>query len=224
MPVWLSTGKAGNAHRPSVAATIYSDDHGQTWHASAIAVHDTPETIVPNETTAVELADGRVLLNVRSESKANRRLLTTSPDGARHWSKPIFHDQLLEPICEASMARLSTAPPSDRNRLLFSNPDTLDPLPGQQAIPGKNRLRKNLTVKLSDDEGQTWPVAKTLEPGLSGYSDLAVGPDGTIYDFYESSSKDGNIYQTARLVLARFNLEWLTDGRDTLPASSKPRD
>jgi sialidase-1 len=28
VPVWLSTGTGGNAHRPSVTATIYSDDQG----------------------------------------------------------------------------------------------------------------------------------------------------------------------------------------------------
>jgi sialidase-1 len=38
VPVWLSTGTGGNAHRPSVTATIYSDDQGQTWKAGEIAV------------------------------------------------------------------------------------------------------------------------------------------------------------------------------------------
>ena len=33
VPVWLSTGTGGNAHRPSVTATIYSDDAGKTWKA-----------------------------------------------------------------------------------------------------------------------------------------------------------------------------------------------
>jgi sialidase-1 len=221
VPIWMSTGTGGHAHRPSVTATIYSDDHGRTWNRGAIAVPNTPEFVFPNETAAVELADGRVMLNVRSESKANRRLVTISPDGVSAWSKPEFHDALREPICQASLARLSQAPPSDRNRLLFANPDNLDPLPGQEAVPGKGRLRKNLSIKLSYDEGRTWPVSKPLEPGLSGYSDLAVGPDGTIYCFYESASTDGNIYRTGRLVLARLNLPWLTDGRDTLPASKE---
>ena len=160
VPVWLSTGTGGHGHRPSVTATIYSDDHGRTWQRGDIAVPDTSEFIFPNETAAVELADGRVMLNVRSESKENRRLITISPDGASGWSKPFFHDELLEPICEASMARLSLFPPSDRNRLLFSNPDTLEPRPGERAVPGKNRMRKNVSVKLSYDEGRTWPVTK----------------------------------------------------------------
>jgi sialidase-1 len=221
VPVWLSTATGGHGHRPSVVATIYSDDHGRTWQRGEIAVPNTSEFIYPNETAAVELADGRVMLNVRSESKANRRLITTSPDGAGAWSPPVFHDQLREPICAASMARLSLDPPSDRNRLLFSNPDTLDALPGQRAVPGKSRVRKDVTVKLSYDEGQTWPVTKRLENGLSGYSDLAVGPDGTIYCFYECASTDGNVYRSGNLTLAWFNLRWLTDGHDLLPETTE---
>ena len=76
-------------------------------------------------------------------------------------------------------------------------------------------MRKNVSVKLSYDEGGTWPVQKTLEPGFSGYSDLAVTRDGTILCFYERGSTDGeNVYKTGSLTVARFNLEWLTDGKD----------
>ena len=47
VPVWLSLGTGGHAHRPSVTATIYSDDHGRTWKRGDIAVPDTPEFINP---------------------------------------------------------------------------------------------------------------------------------------------------------------------------------
>jgi sialidase-1 len=58
-------------------------------------------------------------------------------------------------------------------------------------------------------------VARTLEPGMSGYSDLAVGPNGTIYGLYERGSTDGkNHYATRSLTLARFNLEWLMGGKE----------
>ena len=40
-----------------------------------------------------------------------------------------------------------------------------------KAKPGMSRDRKNLSIKLSYDEGQTWPVNKALEPGYSAYSD-----------------------------------------------------
>jgi sialidase-1 len=217
VPVWLSTGTGGHAHRPSVTSTIYSDDHGQTWHRGDIAVPNTPEWVFPNETVAVELADGRVLLNVRTESKDHRRLIVTSPDGATRWSSPKFDEALREPICMASIVRVSQKP-QGRNRLVFANPDNLARRDGKEA-PGKSRDRVNLSIKLSYDEAATWPVNKVLEPGYSGYSDLAVLPDGTILCFYEhgrkpkAEEKKANDY--AGLKIARFNLEWLTDGQDS---------
>jgi sialidase-1 len=216
VPVWMSTGTGGHAHRPSVVATVYSDDHGKTWQRGAIAVPNTDTWIFPNETVIVELADGRVMLNARSESKEHRRLITVSPDGATDWTPPRFDPALLEPICMGSIVRLSQQPASDKNRILFVNPDNLSRADGKEE-PGKTRDRKNVSVKISYDEGQTWPVTKALEPAYSGYSDVAVLPDGTILCLYESGSVDGkNHYLTRALVLARFNLEWVTDGRDSL--------
>jgi sialidase-1 len=218
VPVWMSTGTGGHAHRPSVTATIYSDDHGRTWQAGDIAVPNTDEWIFPNETVVVELADGRVMLNVRTESPVHRRLVTISPDGASGWSKPRFDDALREPICMASIIRYSTEADGDKNRIVFANPDNLERLDGK-TIPGKSRDRKNLSLKLSYDEGQTWPVNKVLESGYSAYSDLAVLPDGTILCLYErghpSDAAKKKMSSYVYLTLARFNLEWLTDGRDS---------
>jgi sialidase-1 len=212
VPIWLSTGTGGNAHRPSVTATIYSDDQGKTWHAGDIAVPCTDEWINPNETVAIELADGSVMLNVRSESKAHRRLVTTSKDGATGWSTPKFDDALLEPICMGAIVRYSLAKDGGKDRILFSNPDNLSRADGKEE-PGKNRDRKNVSVKLSYDEGKTWAVTKPIEPGPSMYSDLAVTKSGTILCFYGRGDKPG--FAGGSLRVARFNLEWLTDGKDS---------
>jgi len=215
VPIWISTGTGGNAHRPSVTATIYSDNHGKSWKAGEIAVPDTEEWIFPNETVLVELADGRVMLNVRSESLAHRRLVTTSPDGATDWSKPRFDDALLEPICMASIVRVSGGKAGEKTRIAFANPHNLE-RDDQKAAAGKSRDRKNLSIKMSYDEGQTWPVSKSLESGWSGYSDLAVLPNGTILCFYERGSSDNkSSTRTTQLTVARFNLEWLTGGKDS---------
>jgi sialidase-1 len=223
VPVWLSTGTGGNAHRPSVTATIFSDDAGATWQAGEIAVPCNEEWINPNESVAVELADGRVMLNARSESRAHRRLVTTSSDGATGWSTPRFDDALLEPICMAGIVRYSLATGGGKNRLLFSNPHNLERVDGRSE-PGKSRDRKNVSIKLSYDEGQTWPVNKSIEPGLSMYSDLAVTKSGAILCFYGSqgNSTGLNTFAGGRLTLARFNLEWLTDGKDSaVPPKAK---
>ncbi len=215
VPVWLSTGTGGNAHRPSVTATIFSDDAGKTWQAGNIAVPDTAAWINPNETVAIELNDGRVMLNVRNESKAHRRLVTTSPDGATGWSTPRFDDALLEPICMGGIVRYRHG---GQNLILFSNPHNLDKEKGQPE-PGKSRDRKNVSVKISRDEGQTWSVHKSIEPGPSMYSDIAVTRAGTILCFYGRSGDNQGMaaFAGGRLTVARFNLEWLADGKATQP-------
>lgn len=212
VPVWLSTAKGRNPHHPSVTATIYSDDGGETWSAGEIAVPSTDQWVDPNETVAIELANGRVMLNVRTESKEHRRLITTSADGATDWSEPRFDDALVEPICMAGIVRYSLATRDDKNRILFSNPHNLARADGKET-PGNGRDRKNLSIKLSYDEGETWPVNKVLEPGPSGYSDIAVTPSGTILCFYGRGRKVR--FAGDRLTVARFNLDWLTDGKDT---------
>ena len=207
VPVWLSTGEGGNAHRPSVTATVYSDDQGKTWKAGDIAVPCTDDWINPNETVAIELNDGRVMLNVRSESKAHRRLIVTSSNGATGWSTPRFDEALLEPICMGGIVRYNH---EGKRLILFSNPHNLNKAKGK-AEPGKNRDRKNVSVKISRDEAQTWPVNKLIEDGPSMYSDIAVTPKGTILCFYGRSGDSQGVaaFAGGRLTVARFNLEWL---------------
>lgn len=195
VPIWLAYGKKG-AHNPSAAATIYSDDHGQTWRAGDLAVPNAGEFRDPNETMLAELSSGHVLLVTRSPSQANRKIVLTSPDGAADWTKPKFHPQLWEPVCMASVA----AHPDKPGTLLYSNPHSLPRDTAGNEIPGGRGKRENLSIKLSRDDGQTWPTSKTLEAGPSAYSDLAVLPDGVVVCLYE-----GNKTITA----ARFNLEWV---------------
>ena len=93
------------------------------------------------------------------------------------------------------------AHPSQPGLQIFSNPHSLALDAAGNEIPDKAGPRKNLSIKLSRDDGQTWAINKTLEQGPSAYSDLAILPDGTVICFYEVSD---------RMAVARFNLEWLT--------------
>lgn len=204
VPVWLSTGTGGNAHRPSVTATIFSDDGGENWQAGEIAVRGSDEFSNPNESVAVELADGRVMLNVRNESKRHQRIVVTSSDGATDWSEPRFAEDLVEPICMGGLVRYQHR---GKSLLLFSHPDNLSRADGRET-PGVNRDRKNLTVRTSEDEGENWAMPRVIEPGWSAYSDLAVTPQGTILCFYGRGERAS--FAGDRLTVARFNLEWMT--------------
>jgi len=167
-------------------------------------VPNTDEWINPNETVAVELADRRVMLNLRNESRAHRRIVTTSPDGATGWSTPRFDEALLEPICMAGLVRYDHG---GLSLLLFSNPHNLEGGREGEPRPGASRARRLVSVKLSRDEGATWAVDKLLEDGPSGYSDLAVTPAGTILCFYGAGPQPS--FSGSALRLARFNREWL---------------
>jgi sialidase-1 len=173
VPVWIAFGKVGD-HGPSASATIHSDDHGKTWRAGDIAVPNEGEFGNPNETMITTLSDGRVLLVNRNVSKPNRKLITTSADGATGWTKPTFHDQLWEPICMASIV----SHPAQPGTLIYSGPHTLGRDASGREVPAGRGPRENLTIQLSRDDGRTWPISRTLEPGRGAYSDLAVLPNG----------------------------------------------
>lgn len=181
VPVWLSRGTGGHAHRPSSITTLVSDDQGKTWKAGDIIANETDPLINPNETTAAELPDGSVLLNIRHESKSNRRAQAVSPDGSTRWTTPVFVEALTEPICFGALVRSGP-------NLVFSHPDNL--LKGGKAgQPGTSRDRVNLSIHVSKDSGKTWNPLRVIEAGPSAYSDLAVLPDGTVLCFYEHGKK-----------------------------------
>ncbi len=172
---------------------IYSDDNGKTWKLGG----STPTDQV-NECQVVELADGRLMLNMRNYYRVKKnRAVSTSSDGGVTWSE-IYRDPALpEPRCQASFIRYSLASDDSKNRLLFSNPAHTD-------------SRVNMTVKLSYDEGRTWPITKTLHAGPAAYSCLAVPGDGRIACLYEAGQDSP--YET--ITFERFSLRWLTDGKD----------
>ncbi|MFV0443370.1 MAG: exo-alpha-sialidase [Planctomycetaceae bacterium] len=208
VPVWLSLGTEGNGHKPSVTSVVYSDDQGETWQAGDIVARDESPVLNPNETVAVELSDGRVMFNIRNLSLENRKGVSISPNGATEWSPPALVEALVEPICMASIVRRPAK--GDRPALVvFANPDNLERKDGKEP-PGGGRDRKNVTIQLSRDDGQTWFAKQTLEPGASAYSDLAVLPSGEVLCLYERGREGSSRGAYARLTLARFTIDWVT--------------
>ncbi len=199
VPVWLSDGTGGHAHRPSVVATIYSDDGGATWERGDMVVRH-PDLKNPSETLAAELSDGRVMLNIRHESENHRRAFTVGPDGAQDWAEIRFDEALVEPICMGSLLRVGDS-------LLFANPDSTEPRSPEN--PLGSWKRQNLSVRLSEDDGMTWPYKRVIQPGVSGYSDLAAGPDGAVYCVYEDGTPTDRGTHVQYVTVARFDLDWI---------------
>jgi sialidase-1 len=200
VPVWVALGTEGNGHGPSVNTTIYSDDHGRTWHAGEIAISGRVDFPNANETVLVERTDGSVIMNVRTGSARNRRTISTSPDGISRWSEPHFDETLTDPNCAAGLVRM----PGRKKPALFvfSNPDSTTRADGKLVA---SKDRRNLTLRLSRDEGASWSSARVLEPGAAGYSDLAALADGTILCYYETKPDR----HTSVLRLARVRREWI---------------
>ena len=146
--------------------------------------------------------------DTRTESVTHRRLISISDTGISDWSEPVFDDALLEPICFGSIVACPAG-------IVFANPAVLERTmpggPGDRFGPddrGKIFDRKMLTVHLSDDDCRTWPWARLLERGPSGYSDLAALPDGTLLCLYECDLVE-RMFDDRYLRLARFNVDWL---------------
>lgn len=212
VPIWIAYG-SGHQHRPSVCGVIYSENDGQDWKAGELIPVNKTENI-PNgsESYMVQLHDGSVYFNFRNTSSKRQRACSLSQNGIDGWSNPEFVEALFEPICMASLVRYTEEGVNNKqgNRILFSNPDSSN-------IPDPTRrMRKNLTIKMSYDECKTWEVSKLLESRKSGYSDLAIGKDGMIYCLYERGGKKRRHPYYHHIACAKFNLEWLTEGKDSL--------
>ena len=147
---------------------IYSDDHGKTWQPGGTTPVDQL-----NECTVAEMADGKLLLNMRNYDRTQKnRKTTVSNDGGISWANVQRDEVLVEPICQAAMHRYSFNQ-EGKSRLLFTNPANTD-------------KRCNMTLRLSYDDGVNWAKSMVLYHGPAAYSDVARLPDGDIGCFYEA--------------------------------------
>ncbi|MBG0740160.1 exo-alpha-sialidase [Paeniglutamicibacter antarcticus] len=161
---------AGNTAGKILAASAYSDDHGGTWTLGEFIGPGT------NENKTVGLSDGHVLLHSRATPN---RLTAISTDGGHSYSLPRPHPDLPDPSDNGSVTRFDglpvlagwSSPATDSWLIATHNHDTA--------------LRRNTVLKLSVDDGSSWPHALVLCPGSSAYSTAARLPDGRIGVLYE---------------------------------------
>ena len=155
--------------RTPAAGIMYSTDRGLTWQVHEYAKINTTESQV------AEIAPGELMLNMRDNRKTGRAVYVTK-DMGRTWTPHVSDGKLVEPVCMASLLKVRASENAlKRDILLFSNPaDAND--------------RKNITIQLSLDGGETWTRKCLLDEGAGwGYSCLTMIDRKTVGILYESS-------------------------------------
>lgn len=167
----------------------WSKDGGRTWTTSNPAHKNTTECM------AVQLSDGSVMLNMRDNrnrgnEEVNGRTIATTTDLGETWTEhPSSRKALIEPTCMASLHKhVYHENGVEKSVLLFVNPASVS-------------RRDNITLKVSYDDGNTWPEDKHIlldEYSGRGYSCITSVNDSTIGIIYESSQAD-MVFQTVSL-------------------------
>jgi len=170
---------------PYNVLAIYSDDHGRSWQRGQLM----PGEAGGNENQLVELADGRILMDIR-QAKGPHRWVSISSDGGRTWSKPRPGETVTPVACAIERYTLKSAG-SDRNRIIWTGPQG----------PGRRRL----IVRVSYDEGASFTGQRLISEDQAAYSDLAILKDKTVGVLWERGVDKG--YQF--ITFTRFNLEFL---------------
>ena len=182
-----SQGEPQNEFRDYHAHGYYTDDHGKSFHLS--------ENIPlkgSNEAIGAALSGDRMLLNIRNQAGDIRnRIIAYSSDGGENWDTVFFNNDLIDPVCQGSIIGIGEK--RGKTVLAFSNPaDALK--------------RDNLMVKISYDEGITWPKSMLVDKSSSGYkgdwsaySDLVLLNKNTIGILYERNNYSEIIFKSIKI-------------------------
>lgn len=167
----------------------WSKDGGKNWTASNPAFTNVTECM------AVQLSDGNIMLNMRDNrnrgnKKENGRRICITSDLGKTWTEhPTSRNALIEPTCMGSIHKhIYNHDGQNTSILLFVNPESYSE-------------RNHITLKVSYDEGNTWPENKKIlldEYNGRGYSCITSVNENTIGILYESSQAD-MVFQQIKL-------------------------
>ena len=171
-----------------------SRDHGQTW-----SVVGTSGTTNADEPKTLERNNGDLSIFVRANGYNFHNV--TSDEG-KTWKYPAqtrFTSGINGTACDGEyMVWCST---------LDGNPWNV----AFETLPNASS-RMNVSICLSEDEGETFGTPRTICPWGSGYSTAVVLPDGTLGVYYEEDGCNATAWNyTLRFV--RFSLNWASGGK-----------
>jgi sialidase-1 len=185
---------AGTMIIPAYGRNIYSTTHGSSWTFSPITNGTTQST----ESTIVEKISGGLIRNDRATSTQDtfRRVATGSfADQFPTW---ISDTNLPDPKSEGSVMRYNETAP---NRIMFLN-------------SASKITRTAMQVKITYNEGATWPVFKSFTNHgtgkLGGYSSMVKTGDDNIGALIEYNENDGiKTKWHMSIEFHKFGLPWI---------------
>ena len=213
VPVYYSH-EAGGTGFLSCAA-IHSDDGGATWTLGAspndgrevlgavVSSRDlADERASLYESVLVEGADGAVHVWARNQHPTGRVAHAVSHDGGVTWGEVDYSDQLTEIFSQPNAIAVTgasdiagAAEPNSRS-IVFAN--------ASQMLP----FRGCGVMRLSHDDGVTWPHNRVINPRHYVYQCMAQLPSGDIALLWEREWQG--------LFLTTVPLTWLVSSRSTI--------
>ncbi|CAG0918799.1 unnamed protein product [Notodromas monacha] len=147
------------------AHVVFSDDGGISWKRGGNSAVGT------GESSAAQLPDGSVVLNSRQGMGKQKRYLAYSKNGGLSFQRGMFHSQLPEEMNGSPASTLNVAA-GKRNALVLLQSH-----------------KKNLTLRVSSNKGQTWKLWRNIGPGWSSHVDLAFTKLGYLAAVFEAKQE-----------------------------------
>jgi sialidase-1 len=184
------------------SCVVYSDDRGESWHLGGFGPNPS------GESTVAELPGGSLALNMRARLRDEngelilRRAIAYSEDGGESFGGAISHPELPDPNCQAHVLSLHSpggpgesggpnASEGGGHRLIYSGPHH-----------NQRSHRYNMTLKMSKDGGESWPIARLIYSGYSAYSAMTRLDDEHLGLLFERDDY-------ARLTFVRVPVSWI---------------
>ena len=168
-----------------------SKDGGKSWYVSG-----TSGTKSADEPKTLERNNGDLSISVRAGGYNFHNVTSDDGETWHYPSETRFTTGISGNACDGEyMVWCSTVEGNPWNIAL-------------QTLPNHSS-RRNVSIALSTDEGETFGTPKTICPRGSTYSAAVVLPDGTLGVYYE----ENGVYDGFVMRFVRFSLDWASDGK-----------
>ena len=172
-----------------------SDDFGDSWYVSGNS-----GTTAADEPKTLERNNGDLAISVRASGYNFHNVTSDRGETWKYAPQTRFTSGIYGNACDGEyMVWCSTKEGNAWDIAL-------------QTMPF-NSARRNVSIALSTDEGETFGTPKTICPRGSCYSAVTVLSDGTLGVYYEEDGVDTEGFDAFTMRFVRFSLDWASNGQ-----------